>query len=107
MGGQFSGEKVVSFQAKKTVITRYDLSQNYPNPFNPTTNIKFTIPKSGHVSLKVFDIMGREMVSLINENLETGEYEVSLNGSNLNSGVYFYQLKAGNFVSTRRMMLIK
>ncbi len=90
-----------------SVITKYDLSQNYPNPFNPTTNIKFAIPKSGHVSLKVFDIMGREMVSLINENLETGEYEVSLNGSNLNSGVYFYQLKTGNFVSTRRMMLIK
>lgn len=105
--GADEGNVPLSVTSNPSVITKYDLSQNYPNPFNPTTNIKFAIPKSGHVSLKVFDIMGREMVSLINENLETGEYEVSLNGSNLNSGVYFYQLKAGNFVSTRRMMLIK
>jgi len=105
--GADEGNVPLFVTSNPSVIKKYDLSQNYPNPFNPTTNIKFAIPKSGHVSLKVFDIMGREMVSLINENLETGEYEVSLNGSNLNSGVYFYQLKTGSFVSTRRMMLIK
>lgn len=90
-----------------SVITNYELSQNYPNPFNPETNIKFAIPKSGYVSLKVFDIMGREVASLVNSNLENGEYEVSLDGSNLTSGIYFYQLKSGSFVDTKRMILLK
>jgi hypothetical protein len=85
----------------------FALSQNYPNPFNPTTNIKFAIPKSGFVKLTVTDMTGREVATLINEQLNVGSYEYTFNASNLASGVYFYKLTSGDFVSTKKMTLIK
>ncbi len=85
----------------------YFLSQNYPNPFNPTTNIGFAISDFGYVSLKVYDVLGREVKTLVNENKKPGEYKVTFDGSNLPSGVYFYSLKAGNFYKVRKMLLIK
>jgi photosystem II stability/assembly factor-like uncharacterized protein len=87
--------------------TKYLLNQNYPNPFNPSTTIKYELPQSGFVSLKVYDILGREVQTLVNGNKIKGTYEVSFNGSNLASGVYLYKLKAGNFTSIKKMMLIK
>lgn len=84
----------------------YALHQNYPNPFNPITTIKFDLPRNGNMSLKVYDILGKEVYSLF-ENKEAGYYTVSFNGSNLASGVYFYRIEAGDFVQTKRMMLIK
>jgi photosystem II stability/assembly factor-like uncharacterized protein len=93
-------------------LYRFALSQNYPNPFNPVTIIKFEIPSQARndnalVTLKVFDILGREIATLVNEEKPAGEYEVEFNGTNLPNGIYFYRLKAGSFVETKKMVLIK
>jgi hypothetical protein len=86
---------------------KYQLSQNYPNPFNPETNIRYEIPKNGFVKLIVYNILGREVETLVNENQSAGAYEVSFDGSNLSSGPYFYKLQAGDFSETKKMLLIK
>ncbi len=85
----------------------FSLFQNYPNPFNPTTNIKFQMPKSGFVKLIVYDLLGKEIQTLVNEKLSPGTYEVDFDGSSLPSGVYFYMLESGNFTETKKMMLVK
>ena len=89
------------------VPKNYSLLQNYPNPFNPSTTIKYQIPKSDFVSLKVYDILGNEVESLLNETMSAGSYEVKFDGSNLSSGIYFYQLKANNYTATKKFMLLK
>ncbi len=85
----------------------YSLSQNYPNPFNPSTSIKFTLPEANNVKLVVFDILGKEVTTLVNEFRNTGTYNVDFDASALSSGVYFYRLEAGNFTETKRMLLVK
>ena len=85
----------------------YSLSQNYPNPFNPITKIKFSLPKSSYVFLKVFDVSGKEIEILVNKNLSAGIYETEWDGSNYSSGVYFYRLKTGDYIVTKRMVLLK
>lgn len=85
----------------------YSLSQNYPNPFNPTTNFRFRIANFGLVQLKVFNILGEEVATLVNEELKPGSYEVRFDGTNLSSGVYFYQIKSGSFIDTKKMVLVK
>ena len=92
----------------------FSLSQNYPNPFNPTTSIKFSIPKSGLVTLKVYDVFGKEIVTLLNEILSAGDHSIGFNGAYLSSGVYFYRIaiqsnkiEAGEFVDVKKMLLIK
>ena len=92
---------------EETKSTSYALLQNYPNPFNPTTVIRYNIPKDGFVILKIYDILGREVKTLVNENKLQGRFEVSFNASSLASGVYIYQLRAGNFVSTKKLLLLK
>jgi hypothetical protein len=87
--------------------TIFSLSQNYPNPFNPTTKIKYTVPEMCLVRLKVYDILGKEIVTLVNEEKPTGSYEVEFNGSHLASGVYFYHIQAGSFSNTRKFILMK
>ncbi len=87
--------------------SKYSLSQNYPNPFNPITNVKFSIVNTGEVKLTVYDIVGREVQTLVNERLQPGTYEASFDGSTLNSGVYFYKLITDGFKETKRMILIK
>jgi hypothetical protein len=89
------------------VPSQFELSQNYPNPFNPSTNVEFGISELGFVSLKVYNALGMEVATLVNEVKPAGYYKVSFNGSNLSSGIYFYSIKAGDFVSTKRMTLIK
>ncbi|MBV6477582.1 MAG: hypothetical protein HGGPFJEG_00321 [Ignavibacteria bacterium] len=89
------------------VPDRYSLSQNYPNPFNPVTNLEFGISKSGFVSLKIYDVLGKEVADLVNENLKPGTYKYNFDATNLTSGIYFYKIKAGDFIQTRSMMLIK
>jgi hypothetical protein len=83
------------------------LAQNYPNPFNPTTNISFSIQQSGLVTLKVFNILGQEVAILVNQNMQPGKYSVDFNASELSSGVFVYQLTAGTYTSTKKMMLLK
>lgn len=85
----------------------YNLSQNYPNPFNPSTKINFALPVAGIVTLNVYDIAGREVISLLNEKLNAGVYEYLFDASNLSSGIYFYRLISNDFVETRRMILLK
>src|SRR4030095_12076862 len=85
----------------------YSLSQNYPNPFNPVTNIKYTIPKTGIVKLKVFDVLGKEVRTLVNELKSPGVYNVDFDASNLASGIYFYRIEAGDFTAVKKMMLVK
>ena len=85
----------------------YSLAQNYPNPFNPSTTIKYKMPQVSQVNLTVFDILGREVSVLVNEREDAGVHEVSFDGSGLASGVYFYRLKAGEFMQTKRFLLLK
>ena len=89
------------------IPTRYDLAQNYPNPFNPTTNIKYSLPKEGYVTLKIYNLLGEEVSSLVNKNQGAGNYTVTFNGIQLSSGIYLYQLKSGNFVETKKFILMK
>ena len=85
----------------------FKLDQNYPNPFNPTTKIKFALPKAGLVSLKVYDMLGREVQTLINQQLNAGEFIADFDGANLSSGTYFYRLQVGDFVEIKKMVLLK
>ena len=87
--------------------SEFSLNQNYPNPFNPVTTIKFSIPKDSKVTLDVYDILGAQVKELKNEDMKPGYYEVELNASALASGVYFYRIKAGDFVQTKKMILLK
>ena len=83
------------------------LHQNYPNPFNPSTTIKFELPKSSDVRLSVFDMLGREVSVLVNERRDAGVHEVKFDASGFSSGVYFYRLRAGDFVETRKLVLVR
>jgi hypothetical protein len=98
---------VVSVNDEPITIDDYELFQNYPNPFNPTTKIKYQIPGLGFVTLKVYDILGNEIATLVNEEKPAGDYEVDFNGSTLTSGVYFYQLRAGDYTETKKMILLR
>lgn len=91
----------------KIIPEVYTLYQNYPNPFNPTTKINFEIPKSSHVKLIVYDILGKEIATLVNEKLDAGSYETSWDGSSYPSGVYLYKLETGEFANGKKMLLIK
>jgi hypothetical protein len=110
----FNGSFEYSKEVLVEIVTPLDfaLYQNYPNPFNPSTKIKFSIPYVGtslmkFVQLKVYDILGNEVVTLVNEYKPAGSYEINFDARGLPSGVYFYQLKAGDFVSTKKMILLK
>jgi hypothetical protein len=89
------------------VVREYQLEQNYPNPFNPTTTISWQSPVSSRQTLKVYDILGREVANLVDEYKPAGRYEVQFNASNLASGVYFFKLQAEDFVKTKKMLLLK
>lgn len=91
-----------------SLVDNYELSQNYPNPFNPTTNINFSIPKSERVSLKVYDVLGNETASLVNnEFISAGKYKIDFNGAGLSSGIYYYTIKTESFIDTKKMILVK
>ena len=85
----------------------FKLENNYPNPFNPETTIKYQLPKSAFVSIKLYDITGREVSTLVNEQHNAGYYDYSFNASHLASGVYFYRIQAGEFSDIKRMVLVK
>jgi hypothetical protein len=85
----------------------YLLRQNFPNPFNPSTNISFSLPTRSFVSLKVIDLLGREVATIISEEMSAGSYSRQWNANNLTSGVYFYRLQAGSFAETKKLILLK
>ena len=98
--------KQVAFKSAQ-VIKDYALAQNYPNPFNPVTTITYQLPKSGSVTLKIYDMLGKEVKTLVNEQKEMGRYTVQFDASSLASGMYVYQLRANDYTSTKKMMLLK
>ena len=105
---QFTFSSVTGITQNSTELpVKYSLSQNYPNPFNPTTKINFALPKQGLVTLKIYDVLGREVRSLVNEVKAAGNYTVDFNASEFSSGVYFYRLQSEGFTDIKKMMLIK
>ena len=103
----FSGAVVDAIQSETAVPDRFNLAQNFPNPFNPVTTINYSLAKAGFVQLKIFNITGQEIMNLVQGNKPAGSYTVKFNAGNLGSGVYIYQLRAGDFVESRKMILIK
>ena len=107
-------EVEIIYETPPSIPLDYILYQNYPNPFNPSTTIRFSIPDKSTVTLKVYDMLGNEISTLVNEDKYRGIYNVTFNGTNLASGVYFYQLRAVNpstsqegFIQTKKMMFVK
>jgi hypothetical protein len=100
---------VVGFQdeSKNVQPMEFFLYQNYPNPFNPTTRIQYHISSNSHVFLKVYDVLGNEVETLVDEYKPAGSYEVEFDANRLTSGVYFYQLKVGEYIQTKKMVLLK
>lgn len=103
----FTGYIPVGVNDEINVPIEYSLEQNYPNPFNPATTISYSIPNAGNVSLRIFNVLGQEVRSLINEYQNAGTYRVSFDASSLTSGVYFYSLTSDNFVQVKKMLLVK
>jgi photosystem II stability/assembly factor-like uncharacterized protein len=108
--GGDSWNEVTSIQVIKSdviTISKYKLHQNYPNPFNPNTTIKYQIPEISFVTIKVYDVLGKEVATLVNEEKPAGNYDIEFDGEGITSGIYFYQLQAGSFVETKKMIMIK
>lgn len=100
-------DTVTSVKDVNNTILDYQLQQNYPNPFNSTTNIKYSIPQAGKVTLKVYDLMGSEVATLLDRFQETGSYDVIFQADNLVSGIYFYRLQTGDFIATKKLIFLK
>jgi len=106
--GAYESEFAVGVEDNETGHPiEYALSQNYPNPFNPTTTIKYSIPELSFISIKVYDVLGSEIMTLLSEEKPIGSYEIEFNATALPSGIYFYKIQAGNFVETKKMVLMK
>ncbi len=97
----------IGIQQISSVVKDFSLAQNYPNPFNPVTKINFSIPNNEYVSLRVYDMLGREVSVLVNGQLTAGEYQADFNAVGLSSGMYYYSLRAGEYVDTKKMVLVK
>jgi hypothetical protein len=102
--GDFKYSKTVEVVS---VILKYDLAQNYPNPYNPTTLITYSIPTSSNVILKVYNVLGKLITTLVNENQGAGIYKVNFDAGSLSNGVYFYKIQAGNYTAVKKMLLLK
>ena len=98
---------IQNYTHNNQIISAFQLNQNYPNPFNAVSTVEYSVPSESFVTLKIYDILGREITTLVNEHKSTGWYRVSFNGTDLSSGVYFYRMQAGSFVSTKKFVLLK
>jgi hypothetical protein len=107
MGAKKNGSLANSVLNVDELPSTYSLAQNYPNPFNPTTIIEYQLPEANHVELKVFDLLGREIATLVSENQEGGYYRVPFRADHLASGVYFYRLHTGFYVDTKKLLLMR
>ena len=105
--GTFQVGEPTAVETDKNLPTQFSLEQNYPNPFNPTTTIKFSIPNEGLVTLKIYNVIGEEVATLVKDIKKAGNYELIFGANNLSSGVYLYKLSAGSFVETKKMLLLK
>ena len=91
----------------ETIPTVFKLEQNYPNPFNPSTVIKFGVPERSNVLIKIYDVLGGEVITLINEQMDAGWYNVDFNASGYSTGVYIYRMQAGKYINTKKMILLR
>lgn len=98
---------ITDVENEETIPTVFKLEQNYPNPFNPSTKIKFAVPEKSNVLIKVYDILGSEVVTLVNQEMDAGWYENNFNAAGLSSGVYLFRMEAGNFISTKKMIYLR
>jgi hypothetical protein len=98
---------VVSAGGNATAPVEFELYQNYPNPFNPATTIRYALLRTSHVTLTVFNILGQQLTQLVNEQQQAGYHEVEFGSKSLASGVYFYRIQAGDFVASRKLLLLK
>ena len=103
----FSGNATSIYNNNSQASLIFDMKQNYPNPFNPSTTIEYQIPQSSHVSLVVYDVLGNQVVTIVNEVKPAGNYSVNFVAANLASGIYFYKIKAGNYVQTKKLIIVK
>jgi hypothetical protein len=101
------GQNLTSVNYGQVHLWNYQLNQNYPNPFNPSTIISFNLPTRTFVTLKIFDLLGREVATLISEELSAGNYSRQWNASKLPSGIYFYRLQAGSYAQSKKLVLLK
>lgn len=102
-----SGQSVTAVDGKGNIPGRFILEQNYPNPFNPATTIKYSIPTNEYVTLKVYDVLGKEIITLVNGSQTAGSYKVEFDGSKLSSGIYLFKIQTGKFIETKKMVLAK
>jgi hypothetical protein len=100
-------DMITSVGSEALFPVEFILEQNYPNPFNPSTKVRYSVPNSSQVTLKIFNTLGEEIAILINEEKPAGTYELTWNAENLPSGIYFYRIQAGSFVQTKKMILMK
>jgi hypothetical protein len=105
--GVYGRPAIVGVHESDEVTSGFHLLQNYPNPFNPTTTIAFSVKSYGHTSLRVFDLLGREVATLVNEVKPTGTYKVGWDATRFSSGVYYYRLSVGGVTTTKKMLLTK
>jgi len=111
--GEFStGSEATDVNSEEVLPNKFELYQNYPNPFNPTTKISYTLPQNSYVTLKIYDILGQEVITLVNKEMNAGTYSFNWNGDDysgrkVTSGTYIYRISAGSFIMSRKMLLIK
>ncbi len=104
---KWTGNLLVSVKQTNEIVHGFRLEHNYPNPFNPSTTIRYALPRSGHVTLKVYNLLGHEIANLVNEDKAPGRYEARWDASQFASGVYFYRLVAGSFTETKKLVLLR
>lgn len=103
----YSQSVITNVHDDETIPATFNMEQNYPNPFNPSTIIRFSVPENSNIILKVYDVLGNELITLLNEDKDAGWYDVHFDASAFASGVYIYRITAGNFISTKKMLMIK
>lgn len=101
------GQTVTAVESKDNIPSDFVLGQNYPNPFNPTTTIKYQLREDGFVTIKVFNVLGKEIATLVNREQSAGNQEVKFDGSKLASGIYFYRMQSGSFSQTKKLIMLK
>lgn len=100
-------DNIINLEDSFTSVQKFHVEQNYPNPFNPITKINYSLPQLGFVSLKIYDLLGEEVTTLINEEKSAGTHEIEFDGSSLSSGIYIYRIQAGDFISSKKFILMK
>jgi plastocyanin len=107
MVGSINANPIGIINQNSEIPHKYQLFQNYPNPFNPSTQIRFDLPVGGYTKVTIYDLIGNELLNLVNENLEAGKFSVTWDASNYPSGLYFYKITSGSYSATKKMMLVK